>query len=73
MVEHTAGYNELEFLTFLINFVVDKSPGDLLINFSDLSEHMVKMEHKCDENLYRKQYGNMKECVEAGKAIMAVF
>ena len=32
-----------------------------------------KMPPKCEENLYRKQYGNLKECVLAGKAIMAFF
>ena len=31
------------------------------------------MENQCTENLYRKQYGNLKECVLAGSAIMSVF
>ena len=31
------------------------------------------LEPKCEENLYRKQYGNLKECVLAGKTIMKVF
>jgi len=31
------------------------------------------MPPKCEENLYRKQYGNLKECVTKGKGIMTVF
>ena len=31
------------------------------------------MPPKCEENLYRKQYGNLKDCVLAGHAIMSVF
>ncbi len=31
------------------------------------------MDPLAPENLYRKQYGNLKECVTKGKAIMAVF
>ena len=39
-----------------------------------LSKYMTdKLEPKSEENLYRKQYGNLKECVLAGKTIMTVF
>lgn len=31
------------------------------------------MPPKCEENLYRKQYGNLKDCVLQGKGIMSVF
>ena len=31
------------------------------------------MDPKCEENLYRKQYGNLKECVLDGAGIMSVF
>ena len=66
--------NEKKFLTFLINWVVDTSPGDLQTNLVHLSKHMTdNMLPKCEENLYRKQYGNLKECVLAGRTIMSVF
>ena len=39
-----------------------------------LSKHMTdNLPPKCEENLYRKQYGNLKECVLAGRTIMTVF
>ena len=39
-----------------------------------LSKHMVdNMDAKCNENLYRKQYGNLKDCVLSSPAVMSVF
>ena len=31
------------------------------------------LDSKCDENQYRKKYGNLKQCVLAGTTIMKVF
>ena len=77
MVESTAGKcpsNEKKFLTFLVNYVVRTNPGDLQTNLMHLSKHMTDdLAPKSEENLYRKQYGNLKECVLAGKTIMKVF
>lgn len=77
MVESTAGKvtsGEKKFLTFLINYVVRTNSGELQTNLTHLTKHMTDdLEPKCEENLYRKQYGNLKECVLAGKAIMKVF
>jgi hypothetical protein len=65
---------ERAFITFLVNFVVTTSPGDLLTNLEKISKYMLEsMDALAPENLYRKQYGNLKECVTKGKAIMAVF
>ena len=65
---------EKAFITFLVNWVVDTNPGDLLTNLGVLATHMTnKMPPKCPENLYRKQYGNLKECVLAGKGILKIF
>ena len=65
---------EKKFITFLINYVVDTSPGDLQTNLMNLSKHMLdSMDPKCEENLYRKQYGNLKDCCLAGRGIMSVF
>ena len=66
--------NEKKFITFLINYVVRTNPGDLQTNLMHMSKHMTDdLAPKCEENLYRKQYGNLKECVLAGKTIMKVF
>ena len=77
MVESTANKcpsNEKKFLTFLISYVVQTNPGDLHTNLTHLTKHMTDdLDAKCEENLYRKQYGNLKECVLAGKTIMKVF
>ena len=77
MVESTAGRvtsGEKKFLTFLIDYVVRTNSGELQTNLTHLTKHMTDdLAPKCEENLYRKQYGNLKECVLAGKAIMKVF
>ena len=78
MVEQTrqtrVSSGEKKFITFLINYVVDSNPGDLQTNLTHLTKHMTdNLAPKCEENLYRKQYGNLKDCVLQGKAIMTVF
>ena len=71
---NSASSGEKKFLTFLINYVVDTNPGDVQTNLTHLSKHMLdNMPAHCEENLYRKQYGNLKECVLAGSTIMSVF
>ena len=56
--------SEKHFITFLVNYVVDTNPGDLQTNLSILSKFMLdKLPAKCEPNLYRKQYGNLKDCV----------
>ena len=58
----------------MVTFVVTSNPGDLLTNLGELSKYMLEsMDPLAPENLYRKQYGNLKECITKGKAINAVF
>lgn len=65
---------ERNFITFLIDYVVTNDPGDLQTNLSKLSQYMLdKLPAKCEENLYRKQYGNLKDCCLHGKGIMSIF
>ncbi len=46
---------EKQFISFLVDWVVDTNPGDLLTNLGVLATHMTnKMPPKCPENLYRK-------------------
>ena len=66
--------SEKDFIHFLTAYIVETDPGDLQTNISKLSKHMLdSMPAKCEENLYRKQYGNLKDCVLQGKGIMKVF
>ena len=65
---------EKEFIEFLVQYIVDTNPGDLQTNLQTLSQYMLdKLPPKCEVNLYRKQYGNLKDCVLQGKGIMKVF
>ena len=67
--------DEKKFLTFLINYVVDTSPGDLQTNLMHLSKHMLdKMDALDPINLHRKQYGNLKDaCLGSPNVVMKVF
>ena len=41
-------FGEVEFITFLVKFLVETNPGDLLTNLSVLSKHMLdKMPAQC--------------------------
>ena len=76
MVEATisAGSGEKKFATFLINYIVETNPGDLQTNLAKLVKHMTEnLPPKSEENLYRKQYGNLEQCVKDGQALRAVF
>ena len=65
---------EKGFIEFLVDYLVETSPGDLQTNLQTLSQYMLdKLPPKCETNLYRKQYGNLKDCVLQGKGIMCVF
>ena len=46
---------ERAFITFLVDWIVDTNPGDLMTNLGTLATHMTNnMPPKCEENLYRK-------------------
>ena len=65
---------ERAFIYFLVDYIVSTNPGDLYTNIQHLSKHMLdNMPPKCEENLYRKQYGNLKDCLLQGSGIMSVF
>jgi hypothetical protein len=65
MESHTnVSSGEKKFIVFLINYIVETDPGDLLTNLSKLSKHMLdNLPPKSEENLYRKAYGNLKDCI----------
>ena len=75
MVSNVSPNDEKKFLTFLINYVVDTSPGDLQTNLQHLSKHMLdNMEPLHPINLHRKQYGNLKDAVlQSPNIVMKVF
>lgn len=73
MVEAAVGSSEKAFIEFLVDYLVETNPGDLLTNLEHLSKHMHTLPPKGDANLYRKQYGNLKDCITQGKGIKKVF
>src|SRR5210317_1734613 len=69
----TATDSEKQFIEFLIGYIVQTDPGDLLTNISKVSTHIQKeYDPKHELNLFRKQFGNLKDCVKQ-PAIQAVF
>ena len=64
---------EKQFIEFLIGYIVETNPGDLHTNIAKVSQHIQsKYDPKHDLNLFRKQYGNLKDCVKQA-AIARVF
>ena len=56
--------NEKQFLEFMIDFIVEKNPGDLTTNLHKVTTHLQDNFGATHElNLYRKQFGNLKDCV----------
>ncbi len=65
--------SEKAFIEFLIDYIVATNPGDMQTNLQNMSQHMLdNMPPKCEANLYRKQYGNLKDCILQGKGIKQV-
>ena len=63
-----------KFLTFLVNYVVTTNSDYMQTNLTHLTKHMTdNLDSKSEENLYRKQFGNLKQCVQASETIMTVF
>ena len=66
--------SEKSFIEFLVDYLVTSNPGDLLTNLAQLTTHMQSaLPPKSEANLYRKQYGNLKDCITQGKGIKKVF
>ena len=62
-----------QFIEFLISYIVETNPGDLTTNIAKVSQDIqAKYDPKHDLNLYRKQYGNLKDCLNTA-AIKSVF
>ena len=57
--------DEQAFIEFLINYIVDKEPNYMRTNLAQVSSHIQK-EYKAQDplNLYRKKFGNLKDCVQ---------
>ena len=56
---------EKQFIEFLIGYIVETNPGDMITNIAKLSQHIQeKYDPKHDLNLHRKQFGNFKDCVK---------
>ena len=47
-------------MSFLLRQLIDHDRDRMRITITKLGEIMEKMDTKCEENLFRKQYGNLK-------------
>mmetsp|Transcript_17675 Transcript_17675/g.29869 ORF Transcript_17675/g.29869 Transcript_17675/m.29869 type:complete len:80 (+) Transcript_17675:17-256(+) len=65
--------SEKGFIAFLIDYIVETNPGDLSTNLMKVSQHIQeKYDPKDDLNLYRKSFGNIKDCIKS-EGTKAVF
>ena len=57
--------DEKQFIEFLVDYIVETNPGDLYTNLLKVSQDIQKdYGPKNDLNLYRKQFGNLKDCIK---------
>ena len=57
--------DEQAFIEFLINYIVDKDAKYMRTDLAKVSQHIQKdYDAKHALNLYRKQFGNLKDCVQ---------
>ena len=65
--------SEKQFIEYLIGYIVDTNPGDLIANLKDITTHIQDTyPPKHELNKFRKSYGNFKDCIKA-PGISAVF
>jgi hypothetical protein len=64
--------SEKAFAIYVLTYICTKYPEDLRIESEDLSKHLLTLEPKCEVNLFRKQYGNLKDCYK-NKSFQAIF
>lgn len=61
-----------EFISFLIDVFVSKVGTRPQLSLQNFTDHFLTLDPVHPANLYRKQYGNMKQCFKNGK-VEAVF
>eukprot|EP01022_Parablepharisma_sp_SALTPOND_P027249 TRINITY_DN660_c0_g1_i1.p1 TRINITY_DN660_c0_g1~~TRINITY_DN660_c0_g1_i1.p1 ORF type:complete len:451 (+),score=41.10 TRINITY_DN660_c0_g1_i1:2098-3450(+) len=54
--------SDKKFISFILNYICDNKAIDMRVQLEDLSKYMLTLEPKCEPNLFRKQYGNLKTC-----------
>ena len=65
--------SEKIFIEFLIDYIVETNAGDMITNLQKVSTHIQdQYPPKHELNLYRKSFGNLKDCVKA-EATQLVF
>jgi hypothetical protein len=60
------------FISFIIDVFVNLVQTRPQLSLQDFTDHFLALDAMLPANLYRKQYGNMKQCFKNGK-IEAVF
>eukprot|EP00826_Nyctotherus_ovalis_P003418 TRINITY_DN10697_c0_g2_i3.p1 TRINITY_DN10697_c0_g2~~TRINITY_DN10697_c0_g2_i3.p1 ORF type:complete len:166 (+),score=49.32 TRINITY_DN10697_c0_g2_i3:151-648(+) len=51
-----------KFISFILNYMCDNKAKEMRILLEDMTKYMQTLEPKCEPNLFRKQYGNLKAC-----------
>ena len=64
-MESATPADEKAFIEFLINYIVDKEPNYMRTDLAKVTKHLQNDFKATDPlNLYRKQFGNLKDCVQ---------
>ena len=63
-VEVKCASDEKKFIEFLVDYIVKTNPGDLTTNLAKVSKDIQNDYGPNDDlNLYRKQFGNINDCI----------
>ena len=54
--------SDRNFISFILNYMCNNKAKEMRILLEDLTKYMQSLDPKCEPNLFRKQYGNMKAC-----------
>ncbi len=56
--------SDKNFISFVLNYMCDHRAAEMWLSLEDFSKYMHSLPPKCEPNLFRKQYGNLKTCLK---------
>jgi hypothetical protein len=73
--EPTAKVNSEDkmFISFLLNHICETRPEEMWMSIENLSKFMLTLDALDKANLYRKQYGNLKEVIKLPQILNVLF
>ena len=66
-MEHRITSGDVEFISYLVSVICEIAKTRMQMSISELSKVIHELPAKDSRNLYRKQYGNMDQCLKNGK------